>query len=295
MLIDDSKLVEIYFDCDEFCKTFAYWQQIYGFRIGEANKSRMSNSEIMTILVCYHLSGKKCFKYFYHNQVARHMSGDFPNLLSYSRFIEVMPTVCQHLIAYMSAWGKGWESGVYFVDSTKLPVCHNLRIHSHKVFDGIAQRGKTSTGWFFGMKLHLVINHCGEVVRFLLSSGNKSDMNLSLLGRLTNGLKGKVWADRGYASWKAFGNMLENGLKLVFRFKSNMKNALMELDEKRMSKKRALVESVIDILKNVCDIDHTRHRSPDNAFTHIIAGLVAYSFRERKPSIAITDARLMLK
>lgn len=295
MLIDDSKLVEIYFDCDEFCKTFAYWQQIYGYRIGKPNNSRMSDSEIMTVLVCYHLSGKKCFKYFYQNQVVRHMGREFPSLLSYSRFVEVIPTVCHHLIAYVSGWRKGRESGLYFVDSTKLQVCHNRRIHSHKVFEGIAQRGKTSTGWFFGLKLHLVVNHGGEVVRFLLSSGNKSDMNLSLLERLTKGLTGKVWADRGYASWKAFRNMMDSGLKLIFKFKSNMKNALLELGEKRMSKKRGVVESVIDILKNICDIEHSRHRKPDNAFTHIIAGLAAYSFRERKPSITLGDARLLNK
>jgi len=285
LIYDESKLVEIFYDCDEFCKTFRQWRLSSGYKLPKENTSRMSDSELMTILICYHLSGRKCFKYFYQQDILKILKKEFPSALSYERFIEVMHTVCLHMMSYMNVWRQGEKTGIYFIDSTKLPVCHNLRIHNHKVFDNVAQRGKTSTGWFFGLKMHLVINNKGEVMKGILSSGNKSDMNLEILKSLTENLEGSAWADRGYASWKAFKELLDRGLKLIFRFKKNMKNQLINWREKAISKKRSLVESVIDILKHNCNIDHSRHRKPDNAFTHIFAAVAAYSFRERKPTM----------
>ena len=285
LIYQESKLVEIYYDCDEFCKSFHYWRHMTGFELPLENTSRMSDSELMTILICYQLSGRKCFKYFYQQDILCTLSKDFPNALSYERFVEVMASVGLLMIAYVNVWKPGELTGYYFIDSTKLPVCHNLRIHSHRVFDGIAQRGKSSTGWFYGLKMHLIVNQHGQIVRALLSSGNRSDMNLEILSKLTQGVTGKMWADRGYASWKAFEQLWEQGLKLIFRFKKNMKNVLMSKSEKLMGRKRALAESVIEVLKHVCDLQHTRHRKPDNAFTHMFAAIAAYAFRERKPAI----------
>ena len=90
---------------------------------------------------------------------------------------------------------RGEETEKYYVDSTKLPICDNLRIHSNKVFKDMAERGKTSTGWFFGFKLHLVINENGEIMNFTLTRGNKSD--LSVVPQLVDGLKGWLFGDRG--------------------------------------------------------------------------------------------------
>lgn len=191
-----------------------------------------------------------------------------------------------YLYAYVNVWRRGETTGIYYVDSAKLPVCHNLRIFSHKVFENIAQRGITSTGWFFGLNIHLIINQIGEVMRVLLTPGNVSDKNCDLLEKLATDLQGLLFGDRGYVSKKAADKLRERGLKLIYKFQKNMKNILMPYQEKILSRKRGIVETVIDLLKNICNIDHTRHRSPLNAITHIFSGVAAYTHRDHLPSIS---------
>jgi hypothetical protein len=285
-VFDTDKLSEIFCDCHDFCQVFRpYWQQhtLPGKYI---NKSRLDESELMTILLFYHLSGFKCFKYYYQGFVLKYLHNDFPNLLSYSRFIEVIPSVLPYLYAYVNVWRRGETTGIYYVDSAKLPVCHNLRIFSHKVFDNIARRGKTSVGWFFGLKIHLIINQVGELMRVLLTPGNVSDKNCDLLEKLATDLQGLLFGDRGYVSKKAADKLREKGLKLIYKFQKNMKDILMPYQEKILSRKRGIVETVIDLLKNICNIDHTRHRSPLNAITHIFAGVAAYTHLDHLPSIS---------
>lgn len=290
-VFDTDKLTEIFCDCHDFCQVFTpYWQQHTlpgSYRaVNRTNKSRLDESEIMTILLFYHLSGFKCFKYYYQGFVLKHLQQDFPNLLSYNRFIEVIPSVLPHLFAYVNVWRRGHASGLYFVDSAQLPVCHNLRIFSHKVFADIAQRGKTSMGWFYGLKIHLIINQVGEVMRILLTPGNVSDKNIKLLEKLTAGLAGLLFGDRGYVSRKAVEKLREQGLKLIYKFQKNMKDILMPYHEKILLRKRGVIETVIDLFKNICNIDHTRHRSPLNAITHIFAGVAAYTHLDHLPSIS---------
>nr|WP_232540842.1 IS982 family transposase [Spirosoma endbachense] len=234
-----------------------------------------------------HHSGYKNFQYYYERLVLSQMHSYFPNLLSYTRFLDLLP---RHLIRLygLAQWLclQSERTGCYFADSKKLPVCDNKRIHNHRVFAHLAGRGKSSTGWFYGLKLHLIINELGQVMNFMLTPTNVADNNDTVLRRLLKGLLGRCYADKGYLT-KLFEEFYQRGLRLVTKVRHNMKNQLIELDDKLRLKKRALIESVNDILMSVQDIDHTRHRSPINALVHTLAGLVGYHFYDIKPRVYV--------
>lgn len=174
-------------------------------------------------------------------------------------------------------------SGISFIDSTRIAVCHNRRIRSHRVLAELAARGKTSGDWFYGFKVHLVTNDCGELLAVKVTPGNIDD-RVPVPG-LVAGLFGKLFGDRGYISQPLFEQLYEEGLQLITKLRRNMKERLMPVFDKLLLRKRSICETVIDQLKNISQIEHTRHRSPFNFFVNLIAGLVAYTFREKKPSL----------
>lgn len=277
-------ITSVYYFIDNFCKIYEEWErsrllpsQRVRFRKGE-----MSLSEMLTIVVSYHFSGYKCFKYFYQYEIAQRHRKAFPKLLSYSRFIQKMPLLFLplHLLLHMLT---GEETGVYFIDSTSLPVCHNRRISRHKTFEGMAERGKTSMGWFFGFKLHIVINHKGQLMVAKITRGNINDR--APVEELTASLTGVMAADKGYLSKDLFQRLYSKGLKMLTGIRKGMKNNLMPLYEKIILRKRFLVETVFDTLKNTLNISHTRHRSPTNASVNILAALVAYAYKTNKNAL----------
>ncbi len=214
----------------------------------------------------------------------KHYAGAFPRLVSYHRFVELMPSALVPLCGYLQS-RKGRCSGISFIDSTSLKVCHNRRIHMYRVFDGCARRGKTSVDWFYGFKLHLVITDCGELLSLRLTPGNTDDRRP--VPELVKDLFSKLFGDKGYISQPLFETLYDDGLRLVTKLKNKMKNRLLSMFDKIMLRKRAIIESVIDQLKNISQIEHSRHRSVSNCFVNLIAGLVAYTYREKKPSLNI--------
>ena len=177
-------------------------------------------------------------------------------------------------------------TGISFVDSTTLDVCDSHRIQQHKVFVGIAKRGKSSTGWFYGFKLHLVIHDRGEILSFCLTPGNVDDRNQKVMSHLTKDLFGKLFADKGYICKKLFEDLLKQGVEFITKQKKNAKNSwMLRLSDRLLLRKRAVIESVNDFLKNSCQIEHSRHRSCCNFVVNLVAGLCAYSFLPKKPSI----------
>jgi hypothetical protein len=291
MLPQDTKdkLIELFVAIDDFCLALRAWQtsRQLGEEPLEKPGSQLSYSEQMTILVFYHYSGYKCFEYYYRQVVQTELRSYFPRLISYERFVVTITRVLPGLFLFLQYRCRcSQQTGTYFVDSKKLPVCDNRRIHSHRVFADIAARGKTSTGWFFGLKVHLVINQLGEIVSFLLTPGNVADNNHQVLHCLLDHLKGHCIGDKGYLT-TLFEHFYERGLQLITRIRTKMKNQLMPLDHKLKLRKRALIESVNDILMSVFDIDHTRHRNPYNAICHTLSGLIAYCFYPNKPSVFI--------
>jgi hypothetical protein len=288
MLSEDKekKLIELFIALDDFCLALYDWQSKQAAKPKAAtNKPVMSDSELLTVLVFYHFSGYKCFEYYYHELLEKELYSYFPLQVSYERFVALIPRVLPGLYVFLK-WRTllSQRTGSYFIDSKKLPVCDTHRINQNKVFCQVATRGKSSTGWFFGFKLHLVINQVGEVVNFLFTPANVADNNQQVLQAQLQGLKGKCYGDRGYLS-SLFEQFYQQGLQLITKIRSKMKNKLMCLDDKLRLRKRALIESVNDILISVFDLQHTRHRSPKNAYAHMLAAVTAYCFYDNKPAV----------
>ena len=261
----------MYCQVDDFVASFEHYLGTSLIGTGSqsphsVNEPSLSHSEMMTIEIMYHLSGYKCFEYYYLEVVETGcLRGYFPKAPSYSRFVQLKPRILPLMVMYLQCCRLGMLCGFYYADSTAIKVCNNRRIHSNKVFKGMAERGKTSTGWFFGFKLFLVVNAFGEIVKVLFTKGNVADNNIGTMLKLFEKLRGLAFADKGFINQKAFDSLLKNGLQLVTGIKNNMKNKLMPMSHKLLLKKRGMIESVNDILKTVCDIEHTRHRSPINA------------------------------
>ncbi len=274
-------------DIDDFCLLFEpHWRKRLLAAVPRQRQraTTLCLSEVMTIIVLFHSSGYRNFKTFYLQHVLKHMAGAFPRLVSYNRFVELMPSALVPLCGYLQT-RKGECSGISFIDSTSLKVCHNRRIHSHKVFAGCARRGKTSVDWFCGFKLHLVINDCGELLSLRLTPGNTDDRRP--VPEMVKELFGKLFGDKGYVSQPLFETLYDEQVQLITKLKTKMKNRLTSIFDKLMLRKRAIIESVMDQLKNISQIEHSRHRSVANCFVNLLAGLIAYTYREKKPSLNI--------
>jgi hypothetical protein len=281
-------LEELFCSVDDFCQVFEpQWErQLLGhnFQLRKRRRS-LCLSEIMTILIGFHQSCYRNFKTYYLEKVQIQWQTYFPQQVSYNRFIEWLPSTLIPLCAYLRSC-FGTCTGISFMDSTSLKVCHNRRISQHKVFKDLAARGKTSVDWFYGFKLHIVVNDKGELLSCHVTPGNVD--NRAPVPELLQQLFGKVFADKGYISQKLFKELLESvGVQLVTKLKRNMKQRLMPLCDRLMLRKRAVIETVIDQLKNISQIEHSRHRSPVNCFVNILCALIAYCHQPKKPGIAM--------
>lgn len=290
-MITDDKIIEIYSLADDFMKLFSAELQkrtISGSKPSRAGrKSIMSDAEVMTILVLFHLKGYRCLKHFYIDYVTKHMRSMFPNLVSYNRFVELQKSVILPLAIFVKEVLLGKCTGISIVDSTPLQVCRQQRIHCHKVFKGIATRGHCSMGWFFGFKLHLICNDKGEILNFVFTPANVDDREPLSYKNFVKDIYGKLVGDKGYISSKLFERLFIDGIQMITKIKKNMKNVFIPYADKILLRKRAVVESVNDELKNICQIEHSRHRSFTNFITNLLAGIAAYSFLPKKPSINI--------
>ena len=238
----------------------------------------------MTILIMFHMGGFRCLKHFYVNYICKHCSHLFPRTVSYNRFVELEKKVAVPLLVFVKEVLLGKCTGVNFVDSTPLRVCRNQRIHCHKVFKGIAMRGQCSMDWFFGFKLHLIINEKGEILNFMITPGNVDDRVPLKYENFVKEIYGKLVGDKGYISQELFRELFVNGIQLVTKIKNNMKNILMSVSDKVLLRKRALIESTNDELKNIAQIEHSRHRFFSNFIVNTIVVLAAYCFFLKKSS-----------
>ena len=290
-------LIEIFCEIDDFCKHFQ--KQFDAKLLTDGNGKRirsfqMSLSEIMTIVIYFHQSGYKTFKDYYQKQVLVHMAQDFHHLVSYSRFIELKNKVLMPLLIFAQLNVCRNCTGISFIDSFFLEVCHIKRASSHKVLRGLAQKGKTSIGWFYGLKLHLIINPRGEIIAFYITPGNVADNNSKVLIKLTKKLFGKIFGDRGYlTNENLFRKLFSKGVQLITKIRSNMKNKLMPMEDKMLLRKRGIIESVGSILKQSLSLEHSRHRSVFGFFSHLLATIIAYIFRKNKPSLERASADIL--
>lgn len=289
-MITKDKVTDFFCIIDEFVKNLdAELRQ--NIQIGSSpdgirrrnRKGKLSESEIMTILVCYHFGTFANFKHYYIIFIRGALRREFPDAVSYNRFVELMPRVFCLMMLFMKLFAFGKCTGITFVDSTMVPVCHNMRRKFNKVFDGLASDGKGTMGWCHGFKLHLMCNDKGEVITFCLTGANIDDRDERVWSVFTKELFGKVFADRGYIKQGLFESLFEKGVHLVHGLKSNMKNKLMPMWDKIMLRRRCIIETINDLLKNKANIVHSRHRAVHNFVMNICAALTAYCFFENKP------------
>ena len=290
-----NSLLELFCDVDDFCQTFLpiWHKQLLSSGVIHRQRQRsLSMSEIMTILIAFHQSHYRDFKAYYCEYMLQYRRAEFPGLVSYQRFVDFIPSALVPLAVYLRRCCLGKCSGIAFMDSTSLAVCQNTRIHQHKVFAGLAARGKTSVGWFYGFKLHLVFNDRGELLNVLLSPGNVDDRKP--VPRLVKNLFGKIFADKGYLSQPLFEYLFQTfDLQLITKLRSNMKNRLLPLADRLLLRKRAIVETIVDQLKNISQIEHSRHRSVCNFLVNVLCGLIAYCHRPSKPSLGLERLALL--
>lgn len=294
MSIDNDKITEIFCKADDFCRIYDRFIKVNGLAPKRDRSKRryhrdggLSDAEVMTIMILFHLSGYRCLKHFYVDEVRRNMTGLFPGVVSYNRFVELERKVAVPFILFVRRCCMGDCTGISFVDSTALRVCRNQRIHLHRVFRGLAQRGQSSMGWFYGFKLHLVCNEKGDLLSFMLTPGNVDDReplrNRSFIERIF----GRLFGDKGYICKDLFSRLFVDGIQLVTKLRSNMRGQIMSVSDKVLLRKRALIETINDELKNMAKIEHTRHRSVIGFTVNLMAGLAAYSFFPKKPMIDV--------
>lgn len=290
-MITEDKVTEIFCMADDFCKVFDAQMRKYTIRDTGRRKyhrdSTMSKAEIMTIIIMFHFSGYRCLKHFYKEHVCVHQRHLFPKVVSYNRFVELEKDVAIPLAIFIKKVLLGKCTGISFVDSTPLRVCRNQRILIQKVFRGIAQRGKCSMGWFFGFKLHLICNERGELLNFMITPGDVDDRKPLEYKAFVDAIYGKLVGDKGYISKGLFLRLFVDGIQLITKLKSNMKGALMTVSDRLLLRKRAIIETVNDELKNIAQIEHSRHRSFENFVVNLLGALAAYCFFPKKPAIAV--------
>lgn len=287
--MNEDVLIALFCSVDDFCQQFEpemqrllLEQDISNRRWWTTKESRLSLSEIMTIAIFFHSSGYRTFKHYYLYLISAQLKSFFRDCVSYKRFNKIMTKIAFPLFAFQKTL-LGKTDGIAFVDSTVLSVCHICRASNHKVFKTIAKKGKSTTGWFYGMKLHLIINHRAEIIAWKLTSGNVDDRKP--VPDLVQGLFGKVYGDRGYISKSLFEDLFGRGVQLITRIKSTMKNMLMDTFDKLVLYKRGIIESVNGRLKIGCQIEHHRHRSLSNFLVNLISGLISYCLDPNKPRI----------
>lgn len=281
-------LLELFCDVDDFMLNFAPHLKASRLAAGKQREraGQLCPGEIMAILIHFHQSHYRTFKAYYTEHVQVHLRSEFPHLVGYSRFVALIPQMMIPLLAYLQS-RYGTCTGI----SSSLEVCDPKRISQHRVFATDARRGKTSMGWFYGFKLHLAVNDRGDLLACCLTPGNVDDR--TPVPQMVKRLRGKLFGDRGYISAPLTQLLFEQGLHLITRLRKNMKNHLMHLSDKLLLRKRAIIESIIDQLKNISQIEHSRHRSPTNFVVHLIAGLLAYSFQDKKPGLHLDEHALL--
>lgn len=289
-------LTRLFCEIDDFCQGFLpHWKaSVLEPPTPRPKRNRpcgLSLSEVMTIWVHYHQSGYHTFKWYYLKHVQVYLKSAFPQLPSYQRFIERVPDVLVPLTRFMQSRCEA-SRGIAFIDSTPLRVCDNIRIPRHKTFANTAGRGKSSTGWFYGFKLHLVVNDQGGIVSFALSAGNVDDRQP--VPTLMKSVVGKVFGDAGYLSRALAQQLAQQGIEWITSLRKNMKQVVRSTFDQLLLRKRFIIETINDQLKNQSQIEHSRHRSLPHYVAHVIAGLIAYSYQAKKPSLNLDTTALAI-
>jgi len=279
-----ENLTHLFIFVDDFCNSYNEALENYVkennlvFPCKNINKYESMTlclSEIITILISFHLSDFKNLKAYYKFLCIYHRK-EFPNLCSYNRFVEREREAFYPLKVFFECI-SGECDGLSYIDATCLPVCHIKREHICKMFKGIAKKSKSTMGWYYGFKLHLIINKYGHPISFELTKSTVDDRKVpeSIFSKIF----GKLYGDRGYISEKFRKKLKDNMIDMINPIRSDMKPKLVTEEDNNNLKKRGIIESVFNLLKNVLSMQHTRHRSGKNYVVNLISSLCACCFR----------------
>jgi len=270
--------------CHKFEKDYYTFLKTAGFK-QRNRKSRLELAEILTIQIYFHFSGYSNFKTYYKYYALKEFQDCF-FLVKYSQFNKLSNETPFLLDLFLKSRLDN-TSQYYFIDATCLPLCNKKRVHSHKVFFKEASLGySTIHGMFFGFKLHLIVNHDGEIANYALSTAKHHDVKY--LVPLAKDLNGKLCGDKGYISDVAQKKLAQQQLKLITHNRKNMltQNIFYGV-EKKMLRHRGIIESVFNKLKNVLRMGTHKSRSVTGFMAHCFSALLAYTFDKRKPSVRL--------
>jgi hypothetical protein len=271
------KYTTIFSIVDDFCKTYEEW---ISHKLLNSGKQRNRAGKLT---LSYHFSEFKHFKIYYQYFI---LNGKwFKNPPCYDRFIQIIPSLFLPIVIMMR-YLSGKKTGIYYVDSTHFAVCKNIRISNHKTFKNLAARGHSSIDWFYGFKLHMIINDKSEIVAIKITKGNMDDRKAFEEMAIKKELKGKCYGDRGYISRDLFTRLYNQGLMLITGIKRNMKNYLMPILDKMFLRKRFIIETIFGYIKEHFNVRPNKHRSPTNFFASLFAALIAFQIKPSKPSIS---------
>ena len=275
--------------CDEVGMPFT-------LRVGNNHnraEPQMSMSEVITILLFFQTAKRSTFKDYYNLDILEKYRKEFPHSVSYSRFISYVSRANNALMwyaYYLTYGGRRQACKFHIIDSTAIPVCAPLRANWNRVFKDSAQFGKNSRGWFYGFKLHLVVDAFGAIEGFTFTPGNMEDRHKQVATVLLHDLKGTLLGDLGYRGPRLFEQLLEQGLLLLFPKQEKIFPLEKEFS-KSILRKRSLVESVFRISKTMLPLAHSRHRSVQNAMVHFLASLCSYQLLPKHPTISMPEIK----
>jgi len=280
--MNEMSITALFVCLDDFAILFEQWQRhhLIPSERKRFRQGKLSLGECMFIMALFHCSPYSNFKRFRKHGVEGVYRGYFRDLPSYGRFVSLKPRLFMPYSMLLHCL-SGEHTGTYVIDSTKLSICHNLRARRpRKSFDErMVGYGYSATGRFFGLKLHVVVNSKGQFMAMRITPGNTDDR--TQVEALTQGLKGRIFGDKGYISKKLFQELYKRGLKLVTSIRRNMINYLMPLEDKLLLRQRRVIETMFGRLKEDMRLEHSRHRSATNALLHIVSCLVAYILNKK--------------
>lgn len=245
-------------------------------------------SEIVFIVIWYKCSHFTNFKAFF-TSLNNHHRSLFQGIPCYERMIYLIKRHHLALHALHFYLMKGCEQPYLWIDSTSLPVCKNQRIQRHKALIQIATRGKSSMGWFFGCKLHVIMNASGHLVSTALSNGHTAD--IKMVEQLVSGFKAKLYADRGYISSKLKSQLRQQHIDLITYHRKNMQALQLDQDDEYHLKQRNKIETLFSLLKGSYHLVTSKARSLTGYLAGIYASLCAYQIcHTNKPVIHVKTA-----
>ena len=245
---------------------------------------RMSPAELLTFIIYFHFCRFNDFKAYCH-YMQQHHATMFPQQLHYktlcawrTRLLAISSAILNMLMQKTANTKEG------FIDSTHLDICHHVRSNRKRKALRAARKSKNGMGWHYGFKLHIVANLFSELISACMTAGNVDDRKP--VKKMCQGKVRDIYGDRGYISKKLSTRLAKKGMRLITRNRRNMPRNKISSHDKKMLKKRSIIETIIGELKSRYHIDHTRHRSLKGLMVNLWAGLIAYCLSPNKPRLA---------